>query len=78
MDYESMLKQLELTSLSQRCKFLKLQSKISITALYIFVLATLYKIPYSSSQTLNYIRPFARTNYLHSSFVPCICYLFVE
>ena len=30
---------------------------------------------YSSSHTLNYIRPFARTNYLYSSFVPSVIYL---
>ena len=44
-------------------------------ALYIFPRVTLYKIyfSYSSSHgTLNYIRPFARTNYLYSSFVPSI------
>ena len=44
-------------------------------ALYIFPPVTLYKIyfPYSSSHaTLNYIRPFARTNYLYSLFVPSI------
>ena len=36
MDYESMLQQLELTSSSQRCKFLK------ITTLYNIIIGTLY------------------------------------
>ena len=67
MGYESMLEQLELTSLSQRRKFLKL------TTMYNIINGTLYfptgyfvqnYFPYSSSHTLNYIIPFARTNYL--------------
>ena len=76
MDYESMLQQLELTSLSQRRNFLKL------TTMYNIINGTLYfptgyfvqnYFPYSSSHgTLNYIRPFARTNYLYSSFVPSV------
>ena len=70
-----MLEQLELTSLSQHCKFLKL------TTMYNIINGTLYfptgyfiqnYFPYSSSHTLNYIRPFARTNYLYSSFVPSV------
>ena len=70
-----MLEQLELTSLSQPCKFLKL------TTMYNIINGTLYfptgyfvqnYFPYSSSHTLNYIRPFARTNYLYSSFVPSV------
>ena len=76
VDYESMLQQLELTSLSQRRTFLKL------TTMYNIINGTLYfptgyfvqnYFPYSSSHgTLNYIRPFARTNYLYSSFVPSV------
>ena len=76
MDYESMLQQLELTSLSQCRKFLKL------TTMYNIINGTLYfptgyfvqnYFPYSSSHgTLNYIRPFAHTNYLYSSFVPSV------
>ena len=76
MDYESTLQQLELTSLSQRHNFLKL------TTMYNIINGTLYfptgyfvqnYFPYSSSHgTLNYIRPFARTNYLYSSFVPSV------
>ena len=75
MDYESMLQQLELTSLSRR-NFLKL------TTMYNIINGTLYfptgyfvqnYFPYSSSHgTLNYIRPFAHTNYLYSSFVPSV------
>ena len=67
-----MLQQLELTSLSQRRKFLKL------TTMYNIINGTLYfptgyfvqnYFPYSSSHgTLNYIRPFDRT----SSFVPSV------
>ena len=69
MDYESMLQQLELTSSSQRCKFLKL------TTMYNIIIGTLYfptgyfvqnYFPYSSSHgTLNYIRPFAHTICIH-------------
>ena len=68
MDYESMLQQLELTSLSRR-NFLKL------TTMYNIINGTLYfptgyfvqnYFPYSSSHgTLNYIRPFARTICIH-------------
>ena len=66
-----MLEQLELTSLSRR-KFLKL------TTMYNIINGTLYfptgyfvqnYFQYSSSHTL---RPFARTNYLYSSFVPSV------
>ena len=81
MDYEGMLQQLmlELTSLSQRRKFLKL------TTMYDIINGTLYfptgyfvhnYFPYSSSHgTLSYIRPFAHTNYLYSSFVPFVIFL---
>ena len=70
-----MLEQLELTSLSQCRKFLKL------TTMYNIINGTLYfptgyfvqnYFSYISSHTLNYIRPFARTNYLYSSFVPSV------
>ena len=70
-----MLEQLELTCLSQRRKFLKL------TTMYNIINNTLYVptgyfvqnyFPYSRNHTLNYIRPFARTNYLYSSFVPSV------
>ena len=64
------LEQLELTCLS-RCKFLKL------TAMYNIINNTLY-VP-TSYFVQNYhipviilFRPFARTNYLYSSFVPSV------
>ena len=75
MDYESMLEQLELTSLSQRRKLLKL------TTTYYIINSTSYfptsyflqnYFPYSSIHTLNFISPFARANYLYSFFVPSV------
>ena len=64
-----MLQQLELTSLSQRRKFLKLTTMYNINDFPIGYFVQNY-FPYSS--ILQYIRPFARTNYLYSSFVPSI------
>jgi len=75
MNYESMLEQVDLTPLSQRRKFLKL------ITMYNIVNGTVYfptgyfvqsHFPYSSSHVFNYTRPFARTNYLFSSFVPSL------
>ena len=62
-----MLQQLELTSLSQHHKFLKLTTMYNNGTLYF---PTGYFVqnyfPYSSSHgTLNYIRPFARTICIH-------------
>ena len=75
MNYESMLEQLDLTPLSQRRKLLKL------ITMYNIVNGTVYfpngyfvqsHFPYSSNHVFNYTRPFARTNYLFSSFVPSV------
>ena len=69
MDYEIMLQQLELTSLScRKLKNQKIQCTISLMALYIFPSVYLYEnnSPYSSSHSiLNYIRPLARTICIH-------------
>ena len=43
----------------------------SLACLFVYIVQNYF--PYSSSHgTLNYIRPFARTNYLYSSFVPSV------
>ena len=73
MDYESILQQLELTSLSQRRKFLKLTTMYNIINDFPIGYFVQNYFPYSSNHgILQCIRPFARTNYLHSSFVPSI------
>ena len=61
---KAMLQQLELTSLSQRCKFLKLTTMYN--ALYIFPPVTLYKL---IPVVMAVLIPFARTNL---SFVPSV------
>ena len=62
MDYEGMLQQLELASLSQRRKVFKLITVYNI--IYIFPPVTLYEIIFPIP-VVNYIRPFTRTICIH-------------
>ena len=72
MHYESMFQRLELTSLSTSQVFkTNYNVQYHLTTLYIFPLATLYKI-ISPIPVVIFFKPFARTNYLYSSFVPSV------
>ena len=80
MNYESMLKRLDLTPISQRRKPLKLITMYNIVnGTVYFPLGILCKVISLTPVTMffNYTRPFARTNYLFSSFVPSVVSLWI-
>ena len=75
MNYESMLEQLDLIPLSQHRKLLKLITMYNIVNGSVYFPTGYFvqsHFPYSSNHVFNYTRPFARTNYLFSSFVPSV------
>ena len=76
MDYDSMLKLLGIPLLATRRKYLKLTTMYNIVHNSYFFPPAIFvqhNFPYSSYHlNSNFIRPFARTQYLYSSFIPSV------
>ena len=76
MDYDSMLKLLGIPLLATRRKYLKLTTMYNIVHNSYFFPPAIFvqhNFPYSSHHlNSNFIRPFARTQYLYSSFIPSV------
>ena len=75
LDYNSMLQLLNLPSLSVRREFLKLTTMYNIIDGFLQFPSGIFvqsNFPYCCNHSTNFIRPFARTNYLYHSFVPSV------
>ena len=75
MLYDDMLKTLNIPSLSIRRKYLKLITMFNIVNGYFYFPSVFFVQNHNDSNLCNqhvcrYVRPFARTNYLYSSYVP--------
>ena len=72
-DYDSMLQLLNFPPLSTRRNFLKLTTMYKIIGNFSYFppgVFVQHNFPYSTNQHTNFSRPFARTQYMFSSFVP--------
>ena len=75
IDYDSMLQLLNFPPLSTRRNFLKLTTMYKIIGNFSYFppgVFVQHNFPYSTNQHTNFSRPFARTQYMFSSFVPSV------
>ena len=75
LDYNSMLQLLDIPPLSTRRKYLKLTTMYNIVANQSYFPPNIFvrhDFPYSTHRHANFVRPFARTQYMYSSFVPSV------
>ena len=77
LDYDSMLELLNLPLLSVCRKYLKLTTIYNIVSGHMYFPSSIFlqsNLPYQfiCTSTLNFIRPFAHTNYMYYSFVPSV------
>ena len=75
LDYDSMLQLLNFPPLSTRHNFLKLTTMYKIIGNFSYFppgVFVQHNFPYSTNQHTNFSRPFARTQYMFSSFVPSV------
>ena len=74
LDYDSMLQLLNIPPLSARRNFLKLTTMYKIIGNFYLPpgVYVQHNFPYSTNQHTNFSRPFARTQYMFSSFVPSV------